>query len=268
MTTKQLIISSFARFTELKNAKNVSFGKSLVYLLCLSILMALPISYQIFQVLDTIKSDGQKIASEIPDFKIRDGQIDSPTNDGFIYQTDSIIFTFDPEGKRTPEDISSDLIGNFLSVGLLKDKLVLALPNTGTTSALLNNNQFEIEYTNNTLKNLTGESLRSTLSEATIPFWIKALVFLISIYPSFLNLIITLLMANFAAYVYARLRLAKVTFLDCLKTMIYAISLPTVIATILMIFVPTFDTTAFIAFAGIFIFAQAVKGWPKIQLPK
>lgn len=102
MTTKQLIISSFARFTELKNAKNVSFGKSLVYLLCLSILMALPISYQIFQVLDTIKSDGQKIASEIPDFKIRDGQIDSPTNDGFIYQTDSIIFTFDPEAKTYP----------------------------------------------------------------------------------------------------------------------------------------------------------------------
>ncbi|THE09219.1 DUF1189 domain-containing protein [Enterococcus hirae] len=268
MTTKQLIISSFTHFKELKNARKVSFGKSLIYLLCLSVVMALPISYQIFKVLETIKLDGQKIATKIPDFTIHDGRIDSKTNEGFIYQTDSIIFTFDPEGKRTAEDISSDLIGNFLSVGMLENELVLTLPNTGMTSALLGSNQIEIDYKNDALKNLTGENLRSTLSETTIPFWIKALIFLISIYPSFLNLILTLLLANFAAYVYARLRLTRATFLDCLKTMIYAISLPTVLATILMVFLPTFDTTAFISFAGLFIFAQAVKGWPKMQLPK
>ncbi|MCH0467007.1 DUF1189 domain-containing protein, partial [Enterococcus faecium] len=38
------------------------------------------------------------------------------------------------------------------------------------------------------------------------------------------------------------------------------------IATILMVFLPSFDTSAFIAFAGIFIFAQAVKGWAKISI--
>ena len=152
MTTKQLIISSFARFTELKNAKKRIIWK------IISLSFMFECTNGITYFLPNFSSAGHyqvrwsKIAAEIPDFKIRDGQIDSPTNEGFIYQTDSIIFTFDPEGKRTPEDISSDLIGNFLSVGLLKDKLVLALPNTGTTSALLNNNQFEFEYTNNALK--------------------------------------------------------------------------------------------------------------------
>ncbi|HFJ7769101.1 TPA: DUF1189 family protein, partial [Enterococcus faecium] len=87
-----------------------------------------------------------------------------------------------------------------------------------------------------------------------------------SIYPSFLNLLITLLFTNIAAFLYARFRLTKATFLDCLKTLIYSISLPTIIATILMVFLPSFDTSAFIAFAGIFIFAQAVKGWAKISI--
>ena len=252
MTTKQLIISSFIRFKDLKEARNVPFWKAIVYLLILSVIMALPISFQVFQVLNNIQLDGQKIATRIPDFTVQNGQLQTKEKEGFIYQTNSIIFTFDPEGKRTEQDISTDLMGNFVSVGMLKDKLIIALPNTGTTSALLNNNQLELPYTNESLKNLTGKQLRSFLSEASIPIWVKALTFLFSIYPSFLNLLITLL--------------TKATFLDCLKTLIYSISLPTIIATLLMIFLPSFDTSAFIAFAGIFIFAQAVKGWSKISI--
>ncbi len=97
MTTKQLIISSFTQFKELKNARKTPFAKSVLYLLVLSIIMALPISYQVFQVLENIKQDGQKIATKIPDFSIKNGKIDAADHEGFIYQTNSIIFTFDPE---------------------------------------------------------------------------------------------------------------------------------------------------------------------------
>ncbi len=114
-----------------------------------------------FQVLNNIQLDGQKIATRIPDFTIQNGQLQTEEKEGFIYQTNSIIFTFDPEGKRTEQDISTDLMGNFVSVGMLKNKLIIALPNTGTTSALLNNNQLELPYTNESLKNLTGKQLRS-----------------------------------------------------------------------------------------------------------
>lgn len=267
MSTKQLIISSFTQFKELKNAKNTPFSKSILYLLVLSIIMALPISYQVFQVLENIRHDGQEIAKKIPDFSIKEGKIKTNEHKGFIYQTNSIIFTFDPEGKRSEKDISSDLIGNFLSVGLLEDKLVVAFPNTGTSTALLgSNHQFELDYKNDALKNITGKQLRTTLDENSLPFWIKAVAFLVSIYPSFINLIVTIFLANFAAYIYTRLRLTRATFLDCLKTMIYAISLPTVVATIIMIFLPSFDTSVFIAIAGLFIFTQAAKSWPKQQI--
>ncbi len=123
MTTKQLIISSFIRFKDLKEARNVPFWKAIVYLLVLSIIMALPISFQVFQVLNNIQLDGQKIATRIPDFTIQNGQLQTEEKEGFIYQTNSIIFTFDPEGKRTEQDISTDLMGNFVSVGMLKTNL-------------------------------------------------------------------------------------------------------------------------------------------------
>lgn len=119
MTTKQLIISSFIRFKDLKEARNVPFWKAIVYLLVLSIIMALPISFQVFQVLNNIQLDGQKIATRIPDFTIQNGQLQTEEKEGFIYQTNSIIFTFDPEGKRTEQDISTDLMGNFVSVGMV-----------------------------------------------------------------------------------------------------------------------------------------------------
>lgn len=117
MTTKQLIISSFIRFKDLKEARNVPFWKAIVYLLVLSIIMALPISFQVFQVLNNIQLDGQKIATRIPDFTIQNGQLQTEEKEGFIYQTNSIIFTFDPEGKRTEQDISTDLMGILLVSG-------------------------------------------------------------------------------------------------------------------------------------------------------
>ncbi|MGQ4819934.1 DUF1189 domain-containing protein, partial [Enterococcus faecium] len=75
----------------------------------------------------------------------------------------------------------------------------------------------------------------------------------------FVNLLITLLFTYIAAFLSVCFPLTKATFLDCLKTLIYAISLPTIIATIFVVFLPSFDSRAFIAFGGIFIVAQAVK---------
>ncbi|EPH99573.1 MULTISPECIES: DUF1189 domain-containing protein [unclassified Enterococcus] len=268
MTTKQLIISSLTRFKDLKSSRDVPFWKAIIYLLALSIIMALPISYQISQVLRSIHSDGQQIAEKIPDFTIEDGKIHTEKKEGFIYQTNSIIFTFDPEGKRTSKDVATDLMGNFISFGLLKDELVIALPNSGLTSSLFGDNTLEVSYTNETLQGFDGTQLRNMLGESAIPFWVKIVVFLAAIYPSFLNLLFLLIMGTFSAYIYARLRLTRATFLECAKTMIYSFTLPVLISTVLLVFLPTFDTTMFILFAGLFIFIQAAREWPKVPIGK
>jgi len=138
MTFRQLFKGSLFRFEDLSQARSTPFWKSIVYLIGLSILLAIPTVYQAFQVMTQIKTDSLKIVQKVPDFTIEDGQIKTESNDqGFIYQTDSIIFTFDPAGKRSQKDVEKDLVGNYFSVGLLKGKAVVVLPDYGGISSTM-----------------------------------------------------------------------------------------------------------------------------------
>ena len=87
MTTKQLIISSFIRFKDLKEARNVPFWKAIVYLLVLSIIMLCQ-SLSSFSSLKQHSIDGQKIATRIPDFTIKTGSFKpKKKKDSFTKQT-------------------------------------------------------------------------------------------------------------------------------------------------------------------------------------
>lgn len=70
----QLVKNSILHFNELKNAKNIGFGKMILYLLLLSLIAAIPITLQVRQVFSDIQSDGQEIAEQIPDFTVEDGK--------------------------------------------------------------------------------------------------------------------------------------------------------------------------------------------------
>ncbi|MCT8193488.1 DUF1189 domain-containing protein, partial [Pseudomonas monteilii] len=121
MTIVQLFKIAFFRIPELKFVKKAEFSKVIVFLLGAAVMMALPITINVLGVFRDVQADGQKIGETIPDFTIENGQLSvAPNTQGFIYQTDSIIFTFDPDGNRTPADIASDVTGSVIAVGLLK----------------------------------------------------------------------------------------------------------------------------------------------------
>lgn len=265
MTLLQLAKNSILHFNKLKFTKNVSFGKIIVYLLLLSLIAAIPITLQVRHVFTDIQSDGQEIAKQIPDFTIEDGKMQTEAQEGFIYQTDTVIFTFDPQGQRTPGDISSDMVGNFLSVGLLQDEAVLSLPSNETTEALFGDNQFEFSYEDDELQSLTGKELRNELSQSNLPWWTPFIVLLIATYPSFINLIVTLLITTVIGNLYSRIRRTKNRFFDNLKIMIVSATLPVIIGAIINSFSASFDSTTFIAILSFFIFTQAIKDSKKIE---
>lgn len=265
MTLLQLAKNSIMHFNKLKDAKNIGFGKIIIYLLLLSLIAAIPITLQVRNVFSDIQSDGAEIAEQIPDFTIEDGQIQTEEQQGFIYQTDSIIFTFDPEGQRTADDISTDMIGNFLSVGLLQNKAVLSLQSNEATESILGDNQFEFSYTDEQFQNLSGEELRNELSQSQLPWWTPLVVLLVATYPSFINLIVTLLIASIIANLYSRIRRVKNRFLDNLKIMIASATLPIIIGAIINCFSASFDSTTFVAILSFFIFTQATKSAKKIE---
>lgn len=269
MTFRQLIKGSLFRFEDLKNAKNTSFWKAIVYLLGLSLILAIPSVYQALQVMDQIKTDSLTIVEKIPDFQIENGAIktDGPEK-GFIYQTDSIILTFDPEGKRTQQDVEKDLVGNYFSIGLLKKQALVVLPDYGgVSSALFGDNVLKFSYTQDPLKNMTGDSLRSELKDLKLPVWAPLVMLLAGIYSSFINLFVTLVFAGFAGMIVAKLRLRRVKFFDCFKMIIFCATIPTILATIILLFQPSFDSSILITLISLFIFFRIINYLPKIELP-
>ncbi|MDN6639852.1 MAG: DUF1189 domain-containing protein [Tetragenococcus sp.] len=265
MTLLQLAKNSVLHFNKLKNAKKIGFGKIILYLLLLSLIAAIPITIQVGNVFSDIQSDGEQIAEQIPDFTIEDGEMQTQEQDGFIYQTDSIIFTFDPEGQRTPEDISSDMIGNFLSVGLLQNEAVLSVQSNEATEAVLGDNQFEFSYDEERLQNLSGEELRDELSQSNLPWWTPLIILVVAAYPSFINLIITFLITTIIGNLYSRIRRVKNRFLDNLKIMIASATLPVIIGAVINSFSARFDSTTFVAILAFFIFMRAIKNEEKME---
>lgn len=262
MTLRQLFIASLSRFQDLKNARRLSFGKVVLYLLCLSLVMAIPITTQIWQAFQNLQADTQEIAAKIPDFTIQDGKLTTAdATEGFIYQTDSIIFTFDPEGKRNANDIAKDQLGNFLSVGLLPDKVVISMPATNLSTQLLGSNQLELKYSQG-LTSLDGAHIRAYLGESRIPWWILALSILISIYPAFINLLMTVLISAFGGVIMIGFRRVSLSYFETLKILIFSATLPVILSVIVSLLVPSFDTSVFIILASLFIFSQAIKDLP------
>ncbi|NWO00074.1 DUF1189 domain-containing protein [Tetragenococcus halophilus] len=261
----QLVKNSILHFNELKNAKNIGFGKMILYLLLLSLIAAIPITLQVRQVFSDIQSDGQEIAEQIPDFTVEDGKMQTNEQDGFIYQTDSIIFTFDPKGQRTSDDISKDMIGNFLSVGLLQEEAVLSLQSNEATEAILGDNQFELSYDDSRIQNLTGEMIQNELSQSKLPWWTLLVALLVATYPSFINLIVILLITTIIGNLYSRIQRTSNRFLDNLKIMIASATLPVIIGAVINSFSPGFDSTMLIAILAFFIFMQAIKSTKKIE---
>ncbi|NRR75388.1 DUF1189 domain-containing protein [Tetragenococcus halophilus] len=261
----QLVKNSILHFNELKNAKNIGFGKMILYLLLLSLIAAIPITLQVRQVFSDIQSDGQEIAEQIPDFTVEDGKMQTNEQDGFIYQTDSIIFTFDPKGQRTSDDISKDMIGNFLSVGLLQEEAVLSLQSNEATEAILGDNQFELSYDDSRMQNLTGEMIQNELSQSKLPWWTLLVALLVATYPSFINLIVILLITTIIGNLYSRIQRTSNRFLDNLKIMIASATLPVIIGAVINSFSAGFDSTMLIAILAFFIFMQAIKSTKKLN---
>lgn len=261
MKNSQLFISSLGNFSNLKEARKMPFWKVLIYLVFLGIILALPIAKQMVTIFSSFQNDSKEIAAKIPDFHISDGElvVDKGSADGFIFQTDTIIFTFDPEGKRSVKEISDDLVGNLISIGFTDKELVFSTADSEITQALLGSNVYEVPYTNETLKGLTSDELKSMLTEMKLPMWGYLLLFFILLYPVLFNLIITLLITTLCSIIYTKMRRLDLKFFESLKIMIYCATLPSICSTVLSFFLPAMDFSMVVTLVTLLIFYRALR---------
>jgi len=266
MTFIQVLKTAFFHIPLIKFISKADFSKVIVILLGPTVLLAIPITLQVIDIFQDVQADSEEIAQSIPDFTIVDGQLQTvEETEGFIYQTNSIIFTFDPQGKRTPTDVAADVTGSRIAVGLLKEQLIVYLPSSGLSVSLLDSNQLDFDYSEPALRNLNGAAIKDALANQSIPWLIKIVVFIVALYPTFLSAWVTLIMGTFIA---TKLKLFPYTFFENLKMLIVSAALPSLISVLVQFILPSFDSSTFILFASLFLFTQGVKNTPKIDISR
>ena len=240
MRTFDLIKASFKQPTLLLEGRNKKGFHVFLYLLLLAVILSLPVIYQAVEITKTIQQDGEKIIQKLPDFSIKDNTlITNEKTDGFIYQTDSIIFTFDPTDKRSKKDIESDATSNVLVVGLLKNEIMMIFPRVGTSTDIMDSNVVSIPYTlpqtNRLSKQFLEQLLASNSSQST---WFS-LIFFVTWMMMFVNLFFDIVILAFFANLFTKFRLIGFRYKDVFKIIVYAATFPSVLTALLQFIWPS-----------------------------
>lgn len=240
MSTFNLIKASFTQPSLLLEARHKKGGAVFWYMILLAAILAAPIIYEVTVMTQSLKKDSTEIVNKLPDFSITDGTLTTDKKDaGFIYQTDSIIFTFDPDGERTKKELETDASGNAIVVGLLQHEAVIILPQVSASSDLLDSTPFTIPYTTPQMSIVNKSFIEALLAGNTSGLLWFSLIGIISLSMVFFNFLIDIILLTIFANLFSKLRLLRLTFKDNFKIIVYCSTLPTVLTALLQLIWPT-----------------------------
>lgn len=215
-----LLKDSFVHPEKIGRAKNLSKGKTFLYLLLLALIMMIPLSFQVSNILQNLHKDGQEIAANIPEFEIKDGTLTVPEKmKSYVQNTSTLSFFFDPNGDLDTTDVDRavEQTSSFIGVAMLQKELYL-------NASLY---YFSFDYTE--LASLTPAQVRSpfeamgSFGGAGSVFFAVALYFFV-----FLNLLVELLLFTLFANIFGTFWGNRQRFGETWKIVAVASTLPTV----------------------------------------
>ena len=80
------------------------------------------------------------VAKQFPELLIQDGKLSAGDNTGFVYRSDVFNIVFDPSGKSTDNDVTSESSQGIPSIGILQDHIVV--------DTIINTSKFSYEGLN------------------------------------------------------------------------------------------------------------------------
>lgn len=256
MSTFNLIKATFKQPALLIEARKKKGLHIFLYMLVLTFILSLPIVFQSMGLLNSLKNDGEKIVNKLPEFSVINNELTTTKKDaGFIYQTDSMIFTFDPEGKRSKKDIEADATKGVLTMALLKNEAVIILPTAGSTADVLDSNVLSLSYSTPQLSNINKNFLSNLLTDKSQNTILFTVVLFTSMFIIFLSLLFDLIIMTFFANIFTKLRLVQLKFTEIFKILVYCSTFPTILSAALQFIWPQLAIGSFgLAFTLIIYF--------------
>lgn len=103
-------------------------SKSFLYLLLLMLFASLPFVQSSIQLLDKLDTDSKIILEHVPNFTVKDGVLTpEKVEKSFVYQTNSLLFTFDPNDTRKTSDIDRDAIKTSMAIALFSKEVYVVV---------------------------------------------------------------------------------------------------------------------------------------------
>lgn len=241
MTFFNVLVQSIKRPYELLQYHSQKWRKVIGYMLFLTLIMSLPAILQSVKLINSFKEDATKIVQKMPDFEIKNNQLTTDKKDsGFVFQTNSVIFTFDPDGKRSVADVSQDGVDRVIPIAFLQDKIVIVSPRVNASADVVDTKTIEIPYhsiPNNdfinreAIKNITSSNFNNM--SLIIIFVILNLLVLL------LNFALNTLLLTLLANITNRLRFITLRFSQTYRVMVYCASVPILAMSVLQLVFPT-----------------------------
>ncbi|MGX6978175.1 DUF1189 family protein [Vagococcus elongatus] len=261
MNTFQLFKNSLKKPTDLYSAKDLPFVKSFLYFLFLGLVLLIPVLAQTIEMLGTFQNDMSKIAAEMPEFSIQDNQLTTDEKDSsFLYKTNYMFFTFDPDGIQTAEGLQKDITGNKIAVGLLENELVLATTEGSLLSSLLETNKLVIPYKNLSDSKLISRNFFKELGTSTGNRLTVILLVVLSLMgPVLIDFAFSLFFGAFIAHLLSGARFLGLKLGQSVKILLFASTLPVFFCAIAGIFFQL-PTSSIIMLVSIFYYFQIIRG--------
>ncbi|WP_156907938.1 DUF1189 domain-containing protein [Atopococcus tabaci] len=220
-----LMKTAFVQPLNIHKAKNIRKGKAFLYLTVLAIFMAVPFLVQALRTLSSIHEDGQEIAQSIPDFQVQNGEVILEQDaESFVYQTDTFLFFFDPEGKMSTDTISRNTqrLGVPIGFGVMENELHFSVLS------------YDLGLPYNQLDGLTGAELRGLMnSVGTYDAVYLLLFFLVFFVISLANLAFELLVYTIFANLVAAVLRRRYRFGENWKMITVSATVPVILFAVL-----------------------------------
>lgn len=202
MTFIETVKSALKDFKSLLNTIYFSGWQVVGYFLLLSVILSIPLSYQLASTFHDAKKDIVTISKEVPPFTIENNKLTVDNKEkGGIYLTNNFIVTLDENGKRSADNIRSDASATAFSIGFLPNELIIALPNVNL-GEFVPQDSFSFPYKDILPSPFTKKDLQDLPN--SIPNTLLLPMFLFSFLVSVINLLITLFLTSIAARLLGR----------------------------------------------------------------
>ncbi len=239
----------FKEPTEIYIARNMKNSHYFLFVLLMGVLMTFLSLFEIKPEFDQLAKDYDEIASFIPDFELVDGALESE-DASYIYETDYIVFYFDPDNIVEPDLIDQNMKRQSapISVGLLNQEIYLNV---------LDKKQ-KIRYTD---FSLTANELKSTiLSFGSFNFLIYGLIVTILFVINLFMYLTQLLSISIFANLISVIQRSSLHFLQNAKIALLASMIPFLTISISNAFqIPLNFQFEIVSVASLVLFSMSIK---------